>query len=625
MAKITLKNPYKEKRFFRQRLLGVVVIVIVLVSCLIARLFYLQVIEKNLYTTLSKQNQLNLIPIEPTRGLIYDRNGVILAENVPVFSLDVIPNKVKNLEKTIAAIKKLIPISPEDLQAFYKELTQKRPFELVPLKIKLNPLEVATFSVNRWRFPGVTINAHLIRYYPHGKSIVQVVGFMGRINEDELAQVNAENYSATNYIGKVGVEKYYEPILHGTVGYQQVETDASGRVVRIMSNTPPVSGNNLYLTIDSRLQKVTEKAFGQNNGAAVAIDPENGEVLALVSNPSYNPNWFVHGISQEKYDALQNAPDQPLYNRAIRGLYAPGSTIKPYYGLEGLASKVTNPSVTIYDPGYFTYAGHTYKNWVHTGFGFVNLEKSIIVSDDVYFYNLAVNLGIDRMDSLLNEFGFGQTTNIEMGEELPGVVPTPIWKRQHVGHNWYTGDTINMGIGQGYLLVTPLQMAQAVATLSERGQHYQTHLLLKMQTPNNTFITPAPVALPSVNMPTSAWNLIIKAMTEEVALPEGNGYRFGKTPYTVAGKTGTAQVYTIKIGDLYNLKDLPKQYRDNSLFIAFAPVDHPKIVVAVVVEHADAATLIARQMMDYYLLTTHHLASNNQTAINTQNTHETTN
>lgn len=643
MGNLTIKNTYKEQRFFQRRLMTVTFIIIFLVMCLLLRLFYLQVIEKALYTTMSDANQLNLIPNEPNRGLIYDRNGVLLAENIPVFSLDIIPSKVKNLKNTISDLQKIIPINTEDLQAFYRQLKQRRVFDPIPLKVKLTQADVAAFSVNRWRFPGVAVDAHLIRFYPQGKSFAQVVGFMGRINAAELSHVNSENYSATNYIGKVGIEKYYENILHGTVGYQQVETDASGRVIRVMNQVPPVAGDNLYLTIDSGLEKVTEAAFQNDKGAAIAIDPRNGEVLALVSNPSFNPNLFVQGISEKNYSTLQNAPGRPLYNRAVRGLYAPGSTIKPYYGLLGIASGIINANSSVFDPGYFKYAGHTYHSWLHTGFGWINLEKSIIVSDDTFFYNLAVNFGVDRMDTLLNEFGFGQTTNIEMGEELPGVVPSPAWKRKHLHTAWYTGDTINMGIGQGYLLVTPLQMAQAVATLSEHGMRYQPHLLLKMQTPNGAYIPQESVALPAVSMPQADWNFIIKAMTEVITAQGGTGFRFGHdAPYTVAAKTGTAQTYTIPKGSKYTFSNLPEQYWDNASFIAFAPVENPRIAIAIVVEHQqhedDVAPIIARKMMDYYLLP--HPSSNNNFTTITQpanqpkkitppitasNNHETTN
>ncbi len=603
MAKLTLKNHQRELRFFHKRMLSVVAILSILVICLVGRLIYLQVVERNLYTTLSKKNQFTLIPIAPKRGLIYDRNGQILAENVPVFSLDVIPSKVKHLKQTIQALQQYVSLTPEDIKDFYRELHQKRPFEPVPLKVKLTPEEVAKFSVNRWEFPGVQVNARLIRNYPMGKALAHVTGYMGRITTQELAEVNCANYSATNYIGKVGIEKYYEKTLHGKVGYQQVEIDASGRIVRIIKKVPPVSGDNLYLTIDAGLEKVAEKAFAGQSGAAVAIQPATGEVLALVSNPSYNPNLFVDGITEKKYDKLQNAPLRPLFNRAIRGLYAPGSTIKPFYGLEGLANHIITPQYSIYDPGYFKYGGHIYWNWLHSGFGWVNLEKALIVSDDTYFYNLAVNMGIQRMDALLSDFGFGQNTNIEMGEELPGLIPTPKWKKKHLGRQWYTGDTINMGIGQGYLLVTPLQMGEAVATLSERGKRFQPHLLLKMQAPGDVDISQTPTPLKPVYMPKKDWRFIIHAMQQVIQAKDGTGWRFGRdTPYTVAAKTGTAQVYTVHAGGQYHENNLPKKLRDNSLFIAFAPIKHPKIALAIVVEHAENAPVIARKMMDYFLL-----------------------
>jgi len=610
MAKLTIKNRYRELRFFQRRLLSVIVLMTLMVLCLMTRLVYLQVVEKNLYSTLSKKNQLNLIPLAPKRGLIFDRNGMLLAENIPVFSLDVIPSKVKHLSQTIAALQQLIPISSEDIQVFYKELKQKRPFQPIPLEIKLTPKEVDKFSVHRWQFPGVMINARLMRYYPQGKALAQVVGFIGRINTEELKHVTSVNYSATNYIGKVGIEKYYEKMLHGKVGYQQVEIDASGRTVRVLKKTPPIAGNNIYLTIDSGLEKTAEKAFGKQDGAAVAIDPSTGEVLALVSHPSYNPNLFVRGMSAKQYYALQNSPNRPLYNRAIRGLYAPGSTIKPYYGLEGLSSGLITPNYSIDDPGYFDYGHHRYLNWLRSGFGEVDLQKALIVSDDTYFYNLAVKLGIRRIDNLLKAFGFGQATNIEMCGELQGVAPSPKWKQKYMGAPWYTGDTINMGIGQGYLLVTPLQMAQAVATIAEHGKRFQPHLLLKLKLPSGVSITQTPTPLKPVIMPKANWHVVIQAMQEVIQASDGVGWRFGRnTPYTVAAKTGTGQVYTVQLGsrynekDMLNEKDLPKKYRDNSLFIAFAPINHPKIAVAIVVEHNDIAPVIARKMMDYYLLT----------------------
>ncbi len=606
--KITLKNTHNELKLFHQRTLLLSIGILLLVAILITRLMYLQIWQHNLYTTLSTQNKLNVTPIEPKRGLIYDRDGILLAENVPVYSLDVIPDKVKHLKQTVAKLKKFIPIDDQDVRDFYKLAKQKHRFEPVPLKLKLTEAEVARFAVNQWRFPGVTVNARLMRYYPMDKDLAHVIGFMSRINVHELNQVNATNYSATNYIGKVGIEKYFEHALHGQVGSQQVETDASGRVIRVLKRTSPTAGADIYLTIDSKLERVAEQALGGDDGAVVVIQPNTGQVLALVSSPSYNPNLFVQGISHHDFKALRDSSQQPLYNRAIRGLYSPGSTIKPFISLEGLYSETVTPDYSIYDRGYFIYGNHTYKDWLRGGHGWVKLHRAIVVSCDTYFYNLGVMLGIKKIDHILNQFGFGHNTHIEMHEELPGLVPTPTWKLKTKGHGWYTGDTIITAIGQGSLLATPLQLAIATATISEHGKRLQPHLLLKMQMPNGDFIYQQPTLLPPLMLPNSDWQEIQSAMRDVIESNQGTGFRFGRNaPYSVAAKTGTAQVFSSYKHYHVDQQALPKRLRDNSLFIAYAPIKDPQIAIAVVTEHDEAAPRVARKVMDYYLLTEHHL------------------
>ncbi len=604
IKRITIKDHKQESRLFNRRLVSVTLFVSLFVLILISRLFYLQVIEHHFYSTLSEQNLLNIIPVQPNRGLIYDRNGILIAKNIPTFNLDLIPGRVHNINTTIQELAKIIPISDAEIKDFRRSLKEHRPYQKVPLKLNISESEVARFYINQYRFPGVTIDSRMMRYYPLGKTLADVVGYVGRINAKELGQVDSSNYSATDYIGKVGIEKYYEKALHGQTGSEEVETDASGRIVRVLKRNPPTPGTKLYLTIDSKLQTFAEKALGDDAGAIVAIQPSTGQILALVTKPTFNPNIFVTGFSEKAYQKLIKSKQHPLYNRTIRGLYSPGSTIKPFYALGGLNQNIITPRYTIYDPGYFRLPNtkHIYHDWKHSGHGWVNLSKAITVSCDVYFYNLAVNMGIKRMDHLLKKFGFGQPTGIDLTEELIGIVPSPQWKKAKQGHPWYTGDTIITGIGQGSLLVTPLQLAFATATLAEHGKRFKPTLLLATQTPGSAIIKQAPEPMASVLLKNpNTWNTVISAMEKVVNSPHGTAIGFGRHPnYTVAAKTGTAQVYGHNRNEEFVRTNIPKRLRNNHLFIAFAPVDHPQIAIAVVVEHASLADRITRQVVDYY-------------------------
>ncbi len=599
-----IADRYQESRMMLRRSIAILICLLIAVFILITRLAILQIHDHNHYKTLARENRLGLVPIEPNRGLIYDRNGLLLAKNTPVFSLDVLPDQVKNLNDSITQLQKIIPISPTDLQAFHRQLKQKRRFEDVPLKLKLTPEQVATFSVNAFRFPGIVVKAHLIRDYPLGEQDAAVLGYTGRINEQELQHVDAANYSATNFIGKVGVERYFESLLHGQVGYKRVETNAQGEAVRTLRNTPPTPGATLFLTIDDQLQAAAEKALGDHRGAVVVIQPSTGQVLALVSNPSYDPNQFVLGMAEHQYNALANAPAQPLYNRAIRGQYPFGSTIKPFIALEGLATHTITPQDQIFDPGYFQLPNsqHVYHDWKRSGHGWVNVTRALEVSCDTYFYHLAALMGINKIDTIMNAFGFGHITSVQMIEELPGLIPSPAWKLKSQGIHWYTGDTIISSIGQGYMLATPIQLAQGVATIAERGKRYQPNLLLKIQMPDGTIINQSPIVETPVEEPADAWNTVIQGMTDSVTQLHGNAYRvFGANPppYTVAGKTGTAQVFASRG---YAQAALPSRLRDHSLFIAFAPVENPQIAIAVVIENSSGATNVARHVMDAYLI-----------------------
>jgi penicillin-binding protein 2 len=609
MKHFIIKNSAKEMFLLKKRIFAVSIIIGVLTLALLLRLFTLQAVQHKYYTTLSKLNSLDLTPLEPRRGLIYDRNGILLAKNVPTFSLMVTPSQTKNLSQTIKEIKKIIPLKNNELQQFYKQLHQYRRFEQIPLKLKLTEEDVSKFAVNSFRFPGVSVQAKLIRQYPQGTTFAHVVGYVGRINEQELVKVNLTNYAATNFIGKVGIEKYYEPLLHGTVGYQKVESDANGQVIRAIDTTQPIQGSDIYLTINSNLQAIAEKALANHNGSIVAIQPTTGEILAMASHPNYDPNLFVNGITTKEFKILQNDKNHPLYNRFLRGLYPSGSTIKPFIALEGLNSGVITAKTKIYDPGWYQIPNtqHIFHDWEWKkgGHGWVNLSKAIIESCDTYFWNLAHLLGINSIDDILHQFNFGEQTGIDMGEELAGNIPTPEWKASVRGESWYEGDTINAGIGQGYIQVTPLQLATATAILANRGMHLKPHLLHATVSPagQKTYIQPIEDAPVILNNP-HYWETVIEAMSKVVKGP--TGFRFGSNPpYTVAAKTGTAQLVSLQYAEFNKISEIPQNLRNNSVFIAFAPIHHPKIALAVVIENSKDAPIIARKILDYYLLAMH--------------------
>jgi len=599
---VTLKNHLKEVRLFNRRTLAFIILITVLTTALVVRLFFLQIENHELYTALSEKNQFDLVPLPPIRGLIYDRNGVLLAKNIPTFSLEIFPAKEADIKQTIFELQKIINISDSDIQQFYKQMSQYRRYESIPLKFKLSEIERAKFSVDQFRFPGAIIKARLIREYPMGANFSEVVGYVGRMSDYDYEKIDRSEYAATNFIGKVGIERSFEAHLHGKVGYQQVETDASGRVVRILKRTPPVSGNDLYLTIDSRLQKKAKALLKDYRGAFVAIQPQTGEVLALVTNPSYDPNAFVQGISQKQYQELQTSADQPLYNRALQGIYPLASTVKPFIAVEGLQSKVITAQYEISDPGWFQLpnSSHLYHDW-QRGHGVVNIYKAIMVSCDTFFYNLAAKLGIEQISKSLNRFGFGKVTGIDLPGERSGVVPTPEWKIRTQHAPWYLGDTVVAGIGQGYLSGTPLQMAMATAALANRGELLKPIIIHQYQRPDQQVIKSNPVLVSKINAAPPVWDVILNAMYAVAAKPKGTAYRvFGEVDYLVAAKTGTAQVVRTKYDKEGNKMALPRHLQNHSLFIAFAPINKPEVALAVVVENESAAAAIARRFLDFY-------------------------
>ena len=601
--KLTLKNHLAEIRLFNRRVLIALFLIVSFTGILITRLIYLQIIQHDEYTTLSEQNRLDVIPIEPNRGLIYDRNGALLAENRPSFSLEIIPGQVPNLQKTLQRLQKIIPIRNTELKAFFKQVKQCRHYESVPIKSNLDEKISARFQVHEYQFPGISIKTRMIRHYLHANTLSSVIGYVGRINTQELKTIDSSNYSATNYIGKTGLEYQYENELHGHVGYQEVEINAAGRVVRTLHRIPPHSGTDLYLNIDVELQKTAQKALGKETGAVVAIDPRNGQLLTFLSTPTYNPNRFVRGLSQREYSQLLNAPNHPLYNRVTRGQYPLASTIKPFIALGALMNHVIDPKQRIYDPGWFQLknSSHVYRDWKRRGHGWINMARAIVVSCDTYFYVLANQLGIQRLADTLKRFAFGEKTGIDLPNERMGLVPTPAWKRVHKGEGWYPGDTVISAIGQGFTLTTPLQLAVATAMLGSQGAHYVPSLIHAMRRFNENSSMRPPQRLETLKLPTWEWGIIIEAMKQVITSPHGTGHRFGQPKhYTVAAKTGTAQVISLAQHPNRRNEELPKHLRDHSLFIAFASLHHPKIAVAIIVEHSDNAPRVARALMEAY-------------------------
>lgn len=608
--RISIKNHYQEIQLVASRSMIGLIVILFFIFLLILRLLFLQIYKHDVYVTLSTKNWLDLVPIEPTRGLIYDRNGLLLAENTPVFSLDIIPFQVNDLKKTLGNLTKIILLSDSDITQFQKQLRQHRRFDEIPLKLRLSEAELARFIENQHRFPGVVIKARLIRHYPYGMSFSHVLGYVGRINTQELKEIDLTNYSASHYIGKLGIEKYYEEELHGKVGYEQVENDASGKPIRVLKEIKGIPGKNIYLTIDAGLQFTAEKALGDHRGAVIVIQPETGQVLAMVSKPGYDPNLFVLGITQKDYQLLQQSDDRPLFNRALRGLYPLASTIKPFLALKGLDSGTITPDTTINDPGWFQLRNnsHRYHDWRHHGHGIVNLNRAIVSSCDTYFYDLASKMGIRRMNEILTQFGFGALTGIDLDDELPGIVASPEWKSKIKGTHWYEGDTVISGIGQGFMQATPLQLAAAVSTLANRGQRFMPYLVMAEQIPGHRTTSQQPLSLEPVQLQDNEhWNNIISAMQEVVASPQGTAYYFGRHPYTIAAKTGTAQVVSKRGNPDEEDKqtDLPEKLRDHHLFIAFAPVDKPKIALAIITENSNSAVDAARTIFDYYLGSQH--------------------
>jgi len=613
-----IKDSDREIHLFRMRLTAMVVFVFICFGLLVARFVWLQVVKHSQYMAQAEDNRIALVPIVPNRGLITDRNGVVLASNYSAYTLEITPSKLEaNLDSVIDELAKLVTIEPKDRKRFKHLMEESKNFSSVPIRTRLSDDEVARFTAQRFRFPGVEVQARLFRQYPLGEVASHVLGYIGRINQAEAKVIeagdDASNYNGTDHIGKEGLEKSYERQLHGQTGYEEVERSAGGRAIRTLSRTAPTPGENLILSIDIELQKVAEEAFGDQRGALVAIEPETGDVLAYVSKPGYDPNLFVDGIDPQSWTALNTSLDKPLMNRPLSGTYPPGSTFKPYMALAALEYGVRTPQYGIQDPGFFMLGGHRFNDDKRSGHGFIDMYRSIAMSCDTYYYQVGNDLGIDRIHDFMQPFGFGEKTGIDLEHEKAGILPSQAWKRERFKRNpragkWVGGDTISIAIGNGFNSYTPLQMAHAVATLANDGIVMKPHLVKMLEDPATRQRMPTVakesgrIALKQANI-----DIVKRGMVGVTSDPKaGTAFQqFRSAPYTVGGKTGTAQVVGLR-GGKYNASATPERLRDNALFIAFAPADHPKIALALVVENggwgAGTAAPIARKALDYYLL-----------------------
>jgi penicillin-binding protein 2 len=613
MAGHALRDQRRELNVFRTRLIVAGLAALTAFGVLFARFVWLQVVQREHYHTLAEANRISVVPVVPNRGIIRDRNGEVLAANYSAYTLEITPSKAGNVERAIDELAQVIEVAPRDRRRFKRLMEESKNFESLPIRTRLTEEEVARFAVNRYRFPGFEIKARLFRSYPHGEVASHAIGYIGRINEADLRRIERDgastNYKGTDHIGKLGIEGAYEKELHGVTGSEQVEIDAGGRAIRSLARAEPQSGNNLVVTLDIHLQRVAEEAFQDYRGALVALDPKTGDVLALVSKPGFDPNLFVDGIDPQNWDALNNSPDKPLNNRALRGQYPPGSTIKPFMALAALATGKRTPEYTISDPGQWMLPGvsRPFRDWKKGGHGMVNLHRSIVVSCDTYYYGLANDLGVDAIHRFMTPFGFGSKTGLDIDGELPGLQPSSDWKWQRYKQKWYAGDTISVGIGQGYWLATPMQLAMATATLANGGTPVRPRLVRAVQDARTQEVRELPVRSGDPLDFKPEHVALVKAAMIDVTRPGGTAVRAAQgAPYLVAGKTGTAQVVGMKAGEKYDESRVKERHRDHALFIAYAPADDPKIALALLVENGghggSTAAPIAREVLDFHLL-----------------------
>ena len=604
---IPLKDHDTEQRLVNGRLIACAILVIGLALALVGRLYFLQVIQYDYHSTISENNRVHVLPIPPERGLIFDRNGVVLANNRPSFNLTLTRERAGDTAQVLDTLARLLQLPEEQRRQFDKDLRRARhPFEPVTLMYELSEEQIALIAVNQFLLPGLDVEAQFVREYPLGEQFAHSLGYVGRINENEAKVLDPVQYRGTQSVGKTGVERFYESALHGHVGFEEVETNAQGRVMRVLRHTDPVAGKNITLTLDAGLQVAAAKALAGRRGAIVAMDPQTGEVLAMVSEPSFDPNLFVTGISYKQYTALRDSIDRPLFNRVLRGLYAPGSTIKPEVAVAGLDSGVITPSTRVFDPGYYELPNydHKYRNWNRSGDGWVDLYAAIMRSNDTYFYETAHRLGIDRLHDYLSRFGIGQKVSLDMFEEAPGLMPSEQWKRATRRQPWFPGETLILGIGQGYMQVTPLQLAQATSLIASKGVWHRPHLAETVGGEPPVDANPMPNI---VLRDPGEWEQVNRGMQAVMHDARGIARQSAAgAQYRIAGKSGTAQVVAIRQGERYNREKTLERNRDNALFVGFAPAESPRIVVAVMIENGEAGGRVAgpvvREVLDAWLL-----------------------
>ncbi|MEC5320093.1 peptidoglycan DD-transpeptidase MrdA [Brenneria populi subsp. brevivirga] len=601
-----------ESALFVRRALVAFFGVLLLSGVLIANLYHLQILRVDDYRTRSNENRIKLVPIAPSRGIIYDRNGIPLALNRTIYQLELVPEKVDNLKETLNALRPIVNLSDDDLENFEKERKRSRRFTSIPVKTNLDEVQVATFAVNQYRFPGVEIKGYQRRYYPYGSALTHVIGYVSKINDKDIERLNKEerlaDYAATHDIGKLGIERHYEDLLHGKPGYEEVEVNNRGRVIRQLHEQPPQAGKDIYLTLDLNLQIYIEKLLEGSRAAVIVTDPRDGGIRAMVSTPSYDPNLFVDGISSKDYNQLRNDPDRPLINRATQGVYPPASTVKPYIAVSALSTGVITTNTSLFDPGWWQLPGSEkrFRDWKKWGHGRLNLTKSLEESADTFFYQVAYDMGIDRLAEWMNKFGYGEKTGIDISEESAGNMPTREWKLKRFKKPWYQGDTIPVGIGQGYWTATPIQMNKALTTLINDGQIKTPHLLYS--TRENGAIVPyrQPEQRQIGDIHSGFWEIAKDGMYGVANRPNGTARKsFDSAPYKVAAKSGTAQVFGLKENETYNAHKIAEHLRDHKLMVAFAPYNKPEVAMSIILENGGAGPAvgtITRQILDHILL-----------------------
>lgn len=608
---VAMRDHSAESALFVRRVVVSIVFVLALISVLFFNLYYLQVESFQIYKTRSNDNRINVLPVAPNRGLIYDRNGVLLAENRPIFSLEITTEKIADLEKTVNDLAQLLGLDQDAIDNFYRQKKRQRRFKPVALVPRLTMEQAAIFSVNQHQFEGVNIEAYLKRYYPYGETLTHMLGYVGKINDKDVARLEKEGksatYAATRDIGKQGIERYYEDMLHGVPGYQEVEVNNRGKIIRVLKFVPPEPGKDIYLNIDLAMQQKAKKLLDGRRGSVVMLDANDGGVLALASSPSYDPNLFVHGISSKNYNALLHSKDRPLINRATQGRYPPASTIKMQMALLGLNEGVVTPQTRIWDPGSWQIPNTSkrFRDWKRWGHGWVDVYHAIEQSCDTYFYDLIYQVGIDKTSEFMKQFGFGDYTGIDIAEETSAVMPSRGWKRARFNQPWYQGDTISVGIGQGYWTATPIQLAHATANLARRGDIIVPRLLKSIRSVSGIFEVPPDHKPPIVLKNEGHWQVALDGMYGVVNKKTGTAHKaFADTAYVAAGKSGTAQVIGMKEDEEYDADKLEEHHRDNAMFVAYAPFDAPEVVTSVVVENAGGgsshAAPVARAMLDAY-------------------------